>query len=154
AWMSHTDEISACLALWDDTSQRLTISGVYPSSETYINIGQQIAPAHFPPTALLPDQSQSESQLVKLLAISTAQRDWGVLAMRGSIESYAYTDMIASLLGTALERLALQDSIKEQQTNLSESYERERALIDTIYSLGSPVIRLLPKLLLVPLVGV
>jgi anti-anti-sigma regulatory factor len=61
--------------------------------------------------------------------------------------------MWARLLGSALERAALLNSLTEQQSSLQLAYEQARALADTVRELASPVIPLLPGILLVPLVG-
>jgi anti-anti-sigma regulatory factor len=53
---------------------------------------------------------------------------------------------IATLLGAAMERDTLQQTLRA-------AYERELALANIVRELGSPVIPLLPSVLLIPLVG-
>jgi len=53
---------------------------------------------------------------------------------------------IATLLGAALERDSLQRTLRE-------AYDRELRLANIVRELGSPVIPLLPNVLLIPLIG-
>lgn len=152
-WMAHTGELEACLGLWDASGRMLEIAGVYPAANAQQTITQQFPAASFPPAALLADMQKSVGKLIKILAVRTPSRNWGMLAMCGMLEDFTYSDMLASLLATALEREQLQRSLQAQQADLQTGYERERALADAVRTLGSPVIPLLPGLLLVPLVG-
>src|SRR5205085_1878854 len=96
--------------------------------------------------------------IVILLLVRSSARDWGILAIAGPIETRLPTgretlNMWADMLGVALERAALLESLTKQQATLREAYERERALVDAVRELGSPVIPLMDGVLLVPLVG-
>jgi anti-anti-sigma regulatory factor len=62
--------------------------------------------------------------------------------------------LLAPRLAAKLERDALLASLREQQETVSQAYERERALANTIRELGCPIIPVLENVLLVPLVGV
>jgi anti-anti-sigma regulatory factor len=59
-----------------------------------------------------------------------------------------------TLLANALDYQSLQATLTERQAQLQLSYERESALSQTVRELGSPVIPLMPGVLLVPLIGV
>jgi anti-anti-sigma regulatory factor len=91
-------------------------------------------------------------EILVLLPIRTAAQRWGVLALTPSIEylrgsgNYDVLSALATLLGAAMQRDAL-------QATLHGAYDRERALADIVRELGSPVIPLLPEVLLIPLVG-
>jgi anti-anti-sigma regulatory factor len=56
-------------------------------------------------------------------------------------------------LAAALERDALLESLHAQQRTVLAAYERERMLALTVRELGSPVLPILPGVLLVPLIG-
>jgi anti-anti-sigma regulatory factor len=92
------------------------------------------------------------TEIVVLLPIKTTAHDWGVLALTGTITylhssgNYNALNALATLLGAAMERDAL-------QRTLHSAYERERGLANIVRELGSPVIPLLPQVLLIPLVG-
>jgi anti-anti-sigma regulatory factor len=93
-----------------------------------------------------------------LLPVRTARRDWGVLVLGGVFETrFSWSGdpivMWAEMLSAALERGALLTELKEQQHTVQAAYERERALTDAVREIGSPVIPLMPGVLLVPLIG-
>jgi anti-anti-sigma regulatory factor len=56
-------------------------------------------------------------------------------------------------VGRDAERSALLAELKQQQQTLQSAYEREHALTDALREIGSPVIPLMPGVLLVPLIG-
>jgi anti-anti-sigma regulatory factor len=96
---------------------------------------------------------ETGAEIAIVLPIKTMTRDWGVLALAGPIQylhssgNYDALNAIATLLGAAIERESLQQT-------LQNAYERERGLANIVRELGSPVIPLLPEVLLIPLVGV
>jgi anti-anti-sigma regulatory factor len=59
-----------------------------------------------------------------------------------------------TLLANAIDYQSLQAALTERQAQLQLSYDRESALAQTVRDLGSPVIPLMPGVLLVPLIGV
>ena len=159
AWLRQTPLSWACLGLWDASGSgdrsALVIAGSYdrdgqgdlaPRQNSY-------AAALFPPDQLLPAMVREQgAEIAILLPIKTLARDWGVLALAGSIQylrssgNYDVLTAIATLLGAAMERDSLQQT-------LHDAYERERGLANIVRELGSPVIPLLPDVLLIPLVG-
>jgi anti-anti-sigma regulatory factor len=96
---------------------------------------------------------ETGTEIAIVLPIKTTTRDWGVLTLVGSLQylyssgNYDVLNAIATLFGAAMERDALQQT-------LQGAYERERGLANIVRELGSPVIPLLPEVLLIPLVGV
>ncbi len=163
AWLEHTTARWGCLGLWSDAtgsaSQELAIVGNYSRSDAPATISQRYAAHAFPPLDALPiSAGGAESDIVILLLIRSSARDWGILAIAGPIETRLPTgretlNMWADMLGVALERAALLESLTKQQATLREAYERERALVDAVRELGCPVIPLMDGVLLVPLVG-
>jgi anti-anti-sigma regulatory factor len=160
AWLCQTPLSWASLGLWDgsDSGGRsvLVIAGSYSRDnrdDLLAPRGQRYSAALFPPEALLPASVREEgAEISILLPIKTLSRDWGVLALAGSIQylrssgNYNALNAIATLLGAAMERDTLQQTLRD-------AYERERGLANIVRELGSPVIPLLPQVLLIPLVG-
>jgi DNA-binding LacI/PurR family transcriptional regulator/anti-anti-sigma regulatory factor len=160
-WLRHSPAIWACLSLWTESAGQLSlmVSSVYARhGQSSLIIGARYAPAAFLAAEALPMPTPGEPDIVMLLPVRTAQRDWGVLALGGVFETrFTWSGdpiaMWAEMLSTALERGALLAELKEQQYTLQSAYERERALTDAVREIGSPIIPLMPGVLLVPLIG-
>src|SRR6266508_2196072 len=169
AWLAQTDVNGACLGLWAETPAgepgRLDLAGLYHrEGGASVPHGASCAAALFPPPEVLPASARvGGGDLTLILPVRTDSRDWGLLALSAPSKDVFFAENMltwASLLGVALERRALlaslterQAALHEQQETLRTAYERERALADTVRELGSPVIPLLPAVLLVPLIG-
>ncbi len=160
-WLRHSPATWGCLGLWTESAGQLvlTISSVYSRhGQLPLTVGERYASAAFLAAEALPVPAHGEPDIVMLLPVRTARRDWGVLALGGVFETH-FTwsgDPIviwAEMLSAALERGALLAELKEQQYTLQSAYERERALTDAVREIGSPVIPLMPGVLLVPLIG-
>jgi DNA-binding LacI/PurR family transcriptional regulator/anti-anti-sigma regulatory factor len=157
AWLRQTPLNWGCLGLWQGNDRdMLVVAGVYRLGDSGGDaglIGKRFAASSFPPPQLLPPSAYAtDGDMIVLLPIKTTKRNFGVLALACSIpylRSSGNHDVltgIATLLSTALERASLLETLRS-------AYERERALGDVVRALGSPVIPLLPGVLLVPLVG-
>jgi len=160
SWLGQTPLSSACLGLWDskDAADRSTlkVAGTYRRHEHEVALdpfGSRYAARCFPPDELLPASvREAGSEIAMLIPIKTATRDWGILALTGSIHylqssgNYNALNALATLLGGAMERDSLQQT-------LHDAYQRERGLANIVRELGSPVIPLLSEVLLIPLVG-
>jgi PAS domain S-box-containing protein len=99
------------------------------------------AAAAFPPLDFLPASAHVDGpEIVRLLPVRTATRDWGILAVCGSVESraaqnsYADVRMWATLLGVALDRESLLGSLAEDQDILRVAYEH-RLITENIHEL-------------------
>jgi DNA-binding LacI/PurR family transcriptional regulator/anti-anti-sigma regulatory factor len=161
AWLEQTSLSWGCLGLWDTAAgsdaTALVVAGSYfrnSQGSQPVAIGSRYTAALFPPDQLLPASVRTiGAEIALLLPIKTTTHNWGVLALAGPIlylrssGNYDVLTAIATLLGAALERDALQQT-------LQSAYERERGLANVVRELGSPVIPLLPEVLLIPLVGV
>jgi DNA-binding LacI/PurR family transcriptional regulator/anti-anti-sigma regulatory factor len=168
-WLTQTEVNGACLGLWAELptgeQRTLVLAGLYNrEGDISVQRGASCAAALFPPQDALPASARgSGSDLTIILPVRTESRDWGLLALCAASQDVFFAENMltwASLLGVALDRRALVASLTEQQAILHEqqetlrtAYERERALADTVRELGSPVIPLLPEVLLVPLIG-
>jgi anti-anti-sigma regulatory factor len=149
----------ACLGQWDDAGPdgaALVVVGNYcrdAAAGPAVRLGGRASVPAFPPDEAIPASVHATGdEILALLPIQTAAHRWGILALAVSIDylrvsgNYDVLNALATLLGTAMERDTLQQT-------LSGAYDRERALADIVRELGSPVIPLLPEVLLVPLVG-
>lgn len=160
-WLRFTGMHCGLLGLWHDTGKRteLKVAGEYRAGTQPPTHLDRIYPTTaFPPPELLDLAAPASSDITMLLPIRTTA-DWGVLAFVGPIEDKLLSGregfgLWGTLLGSALEREDLHKSLTEQQRTLHAAYERERQLADTVRELGSPIIPLLPGVLLVPLIGV
>jgi DNA-binding LacI/PurR family transcriptional regulator/anti-anti-sigma regulatory factor len=160
AWLGQTPLSCACLGLWDGADKgarpSLVIAGSYSrdvQSQPHAPLGKRYAARLFPPAELLPPSVREEgSEIAILLPIRSASRNWGILALAGSTQylhssgNYDILSAIATQLGAAMERDTLQQT-------LYEAYARERGLATIVREIGSPVIPLLPGVLLIPLIG-
>jgi DNA-binding LacI/PurR family transcriptional regulator/anti-anti-sigma regulatory factor len=160
AWLRQTPLSWGCFGVWDSVGNdaaALVVAGLYRRDTTdgdaTPQIGTRYAAPIFPPPELIPRSVyETDGDIIALLPIKTADQNRGMLALACPIpylRSSGNHDMLtglATLLGAALERESLLETLRT-------AYERERSLGDIVRALGSPVIPLLPEVLLVPLVG-
>lgn len=157
SWLRHTTVSYAALALWSTESQQaLAVVGQYGEIDDLADARVLPAPA-FPPVELLASQTATPTQeTILLMPVRGAHRDWGVLLLRTPLENALVVGNVllwTQLLAGALERDVLLASLEEQQHTVQAAYERERSLALTVRELGSPVVPVLPGVLLVPLIG-
>jgi DNA-binding LacI/PurR family transcriptional regulator/anti-anti-sigma regulatory factor len=160
-WLRHSPAIWGCLGLWEETGgqRALVISSAYArQGQSPLAVGARYLPAAFLAAEMMPAPAPGEPDVVIALPVRTPRHDWGVLALGGVFETrFTWSgdpvSMWAEMLSAALERGVLLAELKEQQQTLQSAYERERALTDAVREIGSPVIPLLPGVLLVPLIG-
>jgi DNA-binding LacI/PurR family transcriptional regulator/anti-anti-sigma regulatory factor len=158
-WLRQTPLSWACLGRWDDAepdNATLVIVGSYSRDDgvgSVAPLGSAAPAPAFPPGELIPSSVYEQGdEILVLLPIRSAAQPWGVLALASSIEylrssgNYDVLGALATLLGAAIQRDVLQQTLRG-------AYDRERALADIVRELGSPVIPLLPEVLLIPLVG-
>jgi anti-anti-sigma regulatory factor len=155
AWLAHTPTTWGSLLLWDQgqnsSSAELICTANYCRDGTPpIPIGSRYRAAAFPPRELI-ERASPAGALTLLVPIRTAATEWGVLALNSLFEARHGTDddligVWATLMGATFDREAL-------QATLQVAYEREHQLADIVRELGSPIIPLMPGVLLVPLIG-
>jgi anti-anti-sigma factor len=162
-WLGPSRISRACLGLWVDEAADqptdLMVGGVYSTDEDLTPLlGKRYPIATFPPDALLPAPGRAGGHITMLLPIRSPQRDWGVLAMIGTIDTLLPSGLDPSsqwtaLLGLVLDHEMLVTSLAQQQEILQTAYERERVLATMVRDLGCPIIPLMSKVLLIPLNG-
>jgi DNA-binding LacI/PurR family transcriptional regulator/anti-anti-sigma regulatory factor len=157
-WMCNTPTQWGCLGLWEGAGDEraIRIARTYRCERL---VDRRFTLAAFPPIDELMDLvDPNQPHITMLLPIKTNNNNWGILAFNTVYE----TDMLtvrepyflwSDVLGAALDRAVFLSRSEERQRQLHEAYLRERALTDTLREVGSPVIPLLPGVLLVPLIG-
>ncbi|WP_437967446.1 substrate-binding domain-containing protein [Sorangium sp. So ce260] len=161
SWLETTTVVWSCLALWEDPAARadLVVAGAYSRDGSPVPPdGSRCRREAFPPAEMLPPSATDGTYMVMLLPIRSARRDWGILALVGPAIVAMTGDegtvaIWGTLLGAALERDALLESLSAQHADLQKAFAIERALSETVRELGCPLIPLLPGVLLVPLIG-
>jgi PAS domain S-box-containing protein len=142
AWMRQTPLSWGCLGLWSDTPPTLVVSGTYRrDSGAAVPVGAHYTAATFPPLDNTPTAAQADGpEVVMLLPVRTATRDWGMLAVCGLFTSRATQSsdadvrLWATLLGAALERESLLGSLADAESTLRVAYE-QRLLTENIHDL-------------------
>ncbi|HEU4328364.1 MAG TPA: diguanylate cyclase [Roseiflexaceae bacterium] len=137
AWLAPTEAIWGCLGLWEDDSRTtLLISGVYcrDAEPPQIPPRMPVPVEEFPPATLLPPAAQASPHAVTLLPVTSAGRQWGVLAVLGAtgvemVSDMGNLSMWGVVLSAAIEHESLLASLREQQETLRLAYERERAAV-------------------------
>ena len=135
-WLRLTPAHWGCLALYDDSTRAptstLTVAGTYRRSGPPVpDRGTHFVASAFPPAEWYPAPGSAvDTDVLMLMPIVSASRDWGVLALRGPIDAHGgYTPqrpnnmaMWGALLAAALER----DALAAQLAELADE-DRKRA---------------------------
>ena len=142
-WLAAAPVTAACLGLWDDADagdagRRLHVTGVHdPSGGLDRLLGTRATPGDFPPAALRQRVAGRPGEAVVVVPVSTERRDWGLLAVIGSVEHRATSvrdtyNHWATLLAVALEQDELIESARRQRENLERAFARERELATSV----------------------
>ena len=135
-WLRLTPAHWGCLALYGDATRApastLTVAGTYRLSGPPVpDRGTQFIAGAFPPVEWCPASGSAVgTDVLMLLPVASASRDWGVLALRGPIEAHGgyilqrpnNLAMLGTLLAAALER----DALAAQLAELADE-DRKRA---------------------------
>jgi len=143
AWIGETNMYSACLGLWlpvsGEHSPVLSIAGSYiREGNPPLRVGTTYSAARFPPLDRLPSSAQKKDITTCLvLPVRTADHDWGLLAVSGPLISedpwledntVNIFEISCSVLGLALEREALQETLRHVSEAERQLNERVRDL--------------------------
>ncbi len=135
-WLRLTPARWGCLALYGDATRApastLTVAGTYRLSGPPVpDRGTQFIAGAFPPVEWCPASGSAVgTDVLMLVPVASASRDWGVLALRGPIEAHGgyilqrpnNLAMLGTLLAAALER----DALAAQLAELADE-DRKRA---------------------------
>ena len=141
SWLSGTIAAAGCVAMWAGADagpgRQLRIAGSYDRRTDLPSlVGETFAERTFPPASML-EQTDGGSEVVFVLPLRTATRDWGLFAAVGPIgtstsagrETYYQW---AALLSVALDHEAVLESLNQQRENVAAAYERERGFVESI----------------------
>lgn len=158
-WLRLTPAASGCLALWSSDFSRLKVEGAFQREGPPPTASATCRPEEFPPAEMIEQAARrADVDTLMLLPVRSPRRDLGILAVVGPVEAALESgrsifSVAASNLNIALEREELLQSLVAQQRSLQDALEREQALASTVRQIGSPIIPLLPRVLLIPLIG-
>jgi anti-anti-sigma regulatory factor len=159
-WLDSTEIVWGCVGLWGDTRDgrqaELVVEQTYSRIDgAAVPIGRHYPIADFPPLELLPSSAANASATSLVLPLQTASREWGFLALSGTIvptETQFAESATDNLVMWAMQLAAMLER-RELGASLRQSYENERILASTVRELGAPIIPLMSGVLLIPLVG-
>ncbi len=141
-WLAPSRVTAACLGLWSDPEEglpaRLRVAGARDRDGALDPlIGVHCALGDFPPPAIRQRCSAERGEAVIVIPVTTERREWGLLAVVGSVEHRATSvrddyNHWATLLAVALEQDELLRSQDRQRADLEQAYVRERELADSV----------------------
>jgi PAS domain S-box-containing protein len=150
-WMSASQVSAACLGLWrepdGDAERTLAIAGVRDAHRDQGDhdgsgsldplVGVHLGLGEFPPAEVKRRCGAGGAEAVIVIPVTTERRDWGLLAVVGSVEHRATSvrdnyNHWATLLAVALEQDELLASEQQQRDDLEQAYRRERELADSV----------------------
>jgi len=120
-WLQRTPAVWGSLLLWDEgDAPALVVEDTFcREGENAPPLGHRYSPNVFPPAeSMLAASAETAPDIILLLPIRTASRDWGILALGGpllrevrlSTDADESTLMWKTLIGAALDREALQET--------------------------------------------
>ncbi|WP_433307054.1 diguanylate cyclase domain-containing protein [Actinoplanes sp. CA-030573] len=123
-WLGLTPAIAGCLGLWtpgDDT--RLEVVGDFRAG---CDTGTALAPGEFPPPRLFELTDGPAGDIVFLVPVRSRNRDWGVLAAVGRIQSTTppgreMMNHSGALLAAALDYEVMMAALREQEQSLRDA---------------------------------
>ncbi|WP_165372757.1 EAL domain-containing protein [Pengzhenrongella frigida] len=120
-WLAGTHVRAGVLAMWvgDPSAGRLRIAGTYdPAGLLPDLVGLATTAQQFPPEPLIDAGQPAERRVAIVVPVRTKERDWGLLAVVGDIDTYSARETYhhwATLLCAAFEEEGLQDSVRASE---------------------------------------
>jgi anti-anti-sigma regulatory factor len=157
-WLMFNQVPMACYAAYTDTQEQLQLTSSYARSDQIRRFDEQpVSQETFPPIAFLDAAFTSGAAAVVILPIRSETHNWGLLALAQHFSIRLGLDENATFwlgpLAARLDEVTLRQQLEQKNRDLQTTYERERALTDTVRELGCPIIPLGKGTLLIPLIG-
>jgi diguanylate cyclase (GGDEF)-like protein len=132
AWLGRTPAVGGCLGLWPEAGPaprpaadpRLDIVGVFrldggPSG----GLGSAVPVSEFPPAGLFALADGSAGDIVFVVPVRSAARDWGLLAAVGRIQATTppgreMMNQSGALLAAALDHRAMAAALRDKEESL------------------------------------
>jgi DNA-binding LacI/PurR family transcriptional regulator/anti-anti-sigma regulatory factor len=166
AWMRLTPVLRSYLFLYNDAESddvTLSLQGACSAGvQTCLATGARCSAALFPPDEMIAELqalAMDERYIPPLTVfpVATANKLYGVMCVAFPRDSVIYRSSMAGLWASQIailieiERLAT--SVRESQEALIAAYQQERALMDTVRELSSPVLPVASGVIVMPLIG-
>jgi PAS domain S-box-containing protein len=141
AWLPAHAQGPACLGIWagHETAageREIQIVGARGTSGSLARlVGERMPVSQFPPAAFTRSDSAIGTGLTFVIPVTTASRDWGLLAINGRVESHATISRErynhwAALLAVALDQEELVDRLRTTERELTQAASAEHAITD------------------------
>jgi DNA-binding LacI/PurR family transcriptional regulator/anti-anti-sigma regulatory factor len=165
-WMHLTPAIYSYLFLYDEDGAApvtLHLQGGYAVGvQASLVTGVRYDPALFPPEEMIADLRDLSANAGRLLPltvfpVATSNKLYGVLCVVFPADSVVYQSSMAGLWATQfaimieIERLVA--SVRESREALIAAHQQERALIEEVRKLSSPVLPVARGVIVLPLIG-
>lgn len=139
AWLPANAQGPACLGIWagHETAlgeREIEIVGARGRSGSLVRlVGERMPVSQFPPEALTRTDNAMSTGLAFVIPVTTASRDWGLLAINGRVESHATISREryhhwAALLAVALDQEELVERLRKTERELTQAASAEHAI--------------------------
>ena len=139
AWLPANTQSLACLGIWvgHETAsgeREIEIVGARGRSGSLAHlVGERMPVSQFPPEALTRSNSAIKTGLTFVIPVTTASRDWGLLAINGRVESHKTISREryhhwAAMLAVALDQEEFVDRLRKTERELTQAASAEHAI--------------------------
>ncbi len=166
AWMHLTPALYGYLWLYNEhesSAPTLCLEGAYAAEPRLpLPTGVHCDPALFPPAEIITELHNRLAQEGRTLPltvfpVATANKLYGVLCVVFPHDSVLYRSSMAGLWASQIAILIevdrLATSVRQKQEALTTAYQQERALMEAVRALSSPILPVARGVIVLPLIG-